>query len=89
MQVFPFPATAERRAIKITFVADQIAFHAPDTGGHNSIREIVDSFEVITVIEASSDRRITAAKDDQIAFDRTFVGLFLRVNGGDEMIVGR
>ena len=89
LQIFPFPTAAQRRAIEITFVADQIAFDALHSGGHDAIGEIVDAFEVVAVIEARGNRRIAATVDNQIAFDRAFIRLFFRVNGSDEVIVRR
>src|ERR1051326_283496 len=54
-QVLPFPAAANWRAVEITFVANQIAFNAFDPGAHDPVGEIVNTFEVIAVIESRGD----------------------------------
>src|SRR5581483_5723897 len=84
-----FPTTAQRGAVEITLVADEVAFDALHARGHDAICEVVDAFEVIATVEARGKRRITATIDDEIAFDFAVVRFFFRVHRSNEMKVGR
>src|SRR6185437_8170178 len=62
-QIFPIPPGAVLWTNKVTLVADKIAFDALHTRGSDAVREIVDTLEVVAVVEACRETRVAPAID--------------------------